>query len=174
MGRSSNTASRHEIGTLVLVQRFGDRSNQGTYDDSGINAIRLVCSGGEVLKSAEGVHGNWIKWIFSTNRNTSIDTVYIRSQRPCGGCDDTATHGIRFKESTHINPQTFELYNGYWKSGPCCAQIPNYFRSRFKGYWASARCTSGKVITGFRTQVEPDHPTDDTGLNRVQFQCTTM
>ena len=136
-----------------------------------------------MLISAEGHLGNWNKWIFST-RNTSIDTVFIRSQRPCGDCDDTATHGIRFRESTHINPQTFELGGGiYWKKYPCCDQNPKYVRHRFKGYWASARCTGEriyfdppgqyprKVITGFRTQVEPPHPTDDTGLNGVQFKC---
>ena len=140
-------------------------------DNTGFNAIRLACSGGEVLKSAEGHLGNWNKWIFST-RNTSIDTVYIRSQRPCGDCDDTATHGIRFRESTHINPQTFELGGGiFWRKYPCCDQNPTYVRHRFKGYWATTRCIEGKVITGFRTQVEPDHPTDDTGLNRMQFLC---
>ena len=159
-------SSKHKIGTLVRVQRFGDRSNQGRYDDSGFNAIRLACSGGEVLKSAEGHLGNWNKWIFST-RNTSIDTVFIRSQRPCGDCDDTATHGIRFRESTHINPRTFEPYNGYWKQ-----YHPEYTEYRFRGYWATARCIEGKVITGFRTQVEPDQGRgDDTGLNRMQFKC---
>ena len=161
-------------------------------DNTGFNAIRLACSGGEVLKSAEGVHGTWTPWKFATN-NRSIDTVYVRSQRPCGGCDDTATHGIRFRESTHINPQTHEPYTGYWISpedlcifgGGCIfTDTTDYTRYRINGYWASARCTGEriyfdppgqyprKVITGFRTQVEPYRGDgDDTGLNGVQFKC---
>ena len=47
--------------------------------------------------------------------------------------------------------------------------------NHFDGYWARATCPEGKVITGFRTQVEPDQGGgDDTGLNRVAFICTTM
>ena len=49
-----------------------------------------------------------------------------------------------------------------------------YVENRFDGYWASATCPEGKVITGFRTQVEPDQGYgDDTALNGVQFQCDT-
>ena len=47
--------------------------------------------------------------------------------------------------------------------------------NHFDGYWARATCPEGKVITGFRTQVEPDQGADgdDTALNGVQFQCDT-
>ena len=129
-----------------------------------------MCSGGEELISAEGVEGDWTPWTF-TESNTSINEVSIRSQRPgecsyCGifcGCDDTATHGLRFKDT---DGKTYEPYVGYWYTW-------TYLKHDFDGYWASAKCDwIAGVITGFRTQVEPDQGGgDDTGLNRVQFQC---
>ena len=135
------------------------------YDDSAYNAIRLVCSGGEELTSAEGLEGNWKNWTF-TKSNKPIVSVYIRSQRPCGGCDDTSTNGLRFMDS---EGETYEPYDGYWYTW-------TYLKHDFDGYWASAECSSSRqAVTVFRTQVEPDQGGgDDTGLNRVQFQCTTM
>ena len=134
-------SSKHEIGTLVRVQRFGDRSNQGRYDDSGFNAIRLACSGGEVLISAEGVEGDWTPWKF-THGNTSIFEVWIRSQRFAGSGDDTATNGLRFKDSNH---KTYEPYVGYWnKDDFCDSTTGGHWRyglkHRLHGYWASATC----------------------------------
>ena len=149
---------------------FGDVENT---DDSGFNAIRLMCSGGKELVSAEGVEGEWTYWKYTVSRKP-IREVHIRSQRPgvcswCGffcGCDDTATHGLRFKDTDGKN--TYEPYVGYsygWHVS---------LKHRFDGYWAHAKCRSNppEAVTGFRTQVEPDQGGgDDTGLNRVQFQC---
>ena len=140
------------------------------YDDSAYNAIRLACSGGEVLTSAEGLEGNWKNWTF-TKSNKPIVSVNIRSQRPCGGCDDTSTNGLRFMDS---EGETYEPYDGYWginNGGPFTEKFVEY---RFDGYWSSATCLPGKIIIGFRTQIQPNQGNgDDTGLNRVEFQCAS-
>ena len=132
-----------------------------------------------MLISAEGVEGEWQPWTLSQS-NTSIHKVWIRSGRPCGGCDDTATHGLRFEDS---DGSYYHPYDGYWDThwklltGNCYDHFYKYWYNEcleydFDGYWASATCTPGKVITGFVTQVEPDQGSgDDTGLNGVQFQC---
>ena len=132
-----------------------------------------------MLKSAEGVEGYWTPWTFTVydtdnigvrgrhpkKSNYSIVSVSVRSQRPCGSCDDTATHGLRFEDS---DGETYEPYTGYW-------YILSYLKHSLDGYWASAWCAPGTVITGFKTQVEPDQGGgDDTGLNRVAFICSTM
>ena len=137
------------------------------YDDSGFNAIRLLCSGGEVLKSAEGVEGDWTPWTFTRGQKTPIRAVSIRSQRPCDSCDDTATHGLRFEDT---DGNTYESWHRYWYGWHVS------LKHRFDGYWAYAECTSSRqVVTGFRTQVEPDQGGgDDSGLNRVAFICTIM
>ena len=116
-----------------------------------------------MLISAEGVEGDWTPWTFTRGQKTPIRAVSIRSQRPCDSCDDTATHGLRFKDT---DGKTYEPYVGYWYTW-------TYLKHDFDGYWASAKCDwIAGVITGFRTQVEPDQGSgDDTGLNRVQFQC---
>ena len=137
-----------------------------------------------MLISAEGVEGDWTPWKF-THGNTSIFEVWIRSERYSGSGDDTATNGLRFKDSNH---KTYEPYVGYWnKDDYCDSTTGGHWRYGLKhllhGYWASATCRGGwtnanglsfpgKVITGFRTQVEPDQGGgDDTALNRVEFQC---
>ena len=89
------------------------------FDDSGINAIRLRCSGGEELISAEGVEGDWTSWTF-TKSNTPLVSVFTRSQRPCDGCDDTALHGLRFVDS---DGTTYYPHEGYWtnkRNDECC------------------------------------------------------
>ena len=89
------------------------------FDDSGINAIRLRCSGGEELISAEGVEGNWHPWKLSRS-NTPLVSVFTRSQRPCDGCDDTALHGLRFVDS---DGTTYYPHEGYWtnkRNDECC------------------------------------------------------
>ena len=88
-----------------LYQGCNDFSDVKYSDDSGINAIRLRCSGGKELISAEGIEGGWTSWKLSRS-NSPIFEVHIRSQPPgecnCfnfGECDDTATNGLRFEDS---------------------------------------------------------------------------
>ena len=146
------------------------------FDDSGINAIRLRCSGGKELISAEGIEGGWTSWKLSRS-NSPIFEVHIRSQPPgecnCfnfGECDDTATNGLRFEDSrgTIYEPYVNFYEHANWEG----LYYYRYLAHKLHGYWASVTCPAGKFITGFRTQVEPDQGSgDDTGLNGVQFQC---
>ena len=137
-----------------------------TYDDSGYNAIRLLCSGGEELISAEGVEGDWTDWTF-TQSNKSIVKVDIRSQRPheCtwwGECDDTATNGLRFYDSDGTRYYQYDYWDTHdtWgtKIYDSYGPYPHVFYSSLRydldGYWASATCPEGKAITGLITQVE--------------------
>ena len=99
---------------------------KNNYDDSGINAIRLRCSGGEELISAEGVEGDWTPWTF-TKSNTPLVSVFTRSQRPeSESSDDTALHGLRFVDSDGTTYYPHEGHNnpGYWtrrKVQHCCS-----------------------------------------------------
>ena len=45
----------------------------------GSEGLRLRCSGGEELISAEGVEGDWTPWTF-TKSNTPLVSVFTRSQ----------------------------------------------------------------------------------------------
>ena len=98
-----------------------------------------------MLISAEGVEGDWTPWKF-THGNTSIFEVWIRSQRFAGTGDDTATHGLRFKDSNH---KTYEPYVGYWNKDDFCDSTTgghwrNGLKHRLHGYWASATCWAGE------------------------------
>ena len=138
-----------------------------------------------ILKFAEGPFGGWSEWTFSRS-NRSIVSVNIRSQPPCelysGYCDNSATNGLRFVDSSGVH---YEPWDEYWY----LREVEHSFQKwkevdyKLKGYWSSATCPGGstnanglgfpgKVITGFRTKVEPHRGDgDDTGLNMVQFHC---
>ena len=162
-----------------LYQGCNDFSDVKHSDDSGINAIRLRCSGGKELISAEGIEGGWTSWKLSRS-NSPIFEVHIRSQPPgecnCfnfGECDDTATNGLRFEDSrgTIYEPYVNFYEHANWEG----LYYYRYLAHKLHGYWASVTCPAGKFITGFRTQVEPDQGGgDDTGLNGVQFQCNWL
>ena len=138
------------------------------YDDSGYNAIRLLCNSGDELVSAEGNEGEWTDWTF-TQSNKSIVAVGIRSQRPheCyrwGECDDTATNGLRFWDSDGTIYYQYDYWDTHDAGGTKIYDNHNYpyvfyshLRYDLDGYWASATCPAGKAITGFITQVQPDH-----------------
>ena len=81
-----------------------------------------------MLISAEGVEGDWTPWKF-THGNTSIFEVWIRSERYSGSGDDTATNGLRFKDSNH---KTYEPYVGYWNKDDYCDSTTG-------GHWVENR-----------------------------------
>ena len=45
------------IGVQLRIEQ-----GQGRGDDTALNAIRLRCTGGAVLKSREGPYGDWLAW----------------------------------------------------------------------------------------------------------------
>ena len=148
-------------------------AEDNNYDDSGINAIRLKCSDGEVLTSAEGVEGAWRGWKYVAE-GRRIVRVSLRSQWCHKHCDDTGTHGLRFRDSKDKRA-IYEPWTGYWMAHgfswvwPTDIDLHGY---AFHGSWSTAICPWRTAISGFRTQVEPDQGGgDDTGLNRVEFKC---
>ena len=121
----------------------------GKVDDTALNAIRLTCTDGTVLKSAEGPWGDWLqeKDIGASNWFTGAS---IRQEPKQGGGDDTGGNGLRFTlNSGHAHPG-----DGYW------------------GGWSTyAMCPPGFRIAGLRTRVEQKVEGDNTALNDVQFLC---
>ena len=80
-------------------------------DDSAVNGIRLQCSDGKNLNSAEGAKGEWSQLFkyrtegmyeegydpYKPYQN-EIVSVYVRSMPPCtGNCDNEGVSGLRFK-----------------------------------------------------------------------------
>ena len=128
--------------------------DQGSRDDTALNAIQLMCTDWEVLVSAEQQWGDWKDYTQSLSADTSITAVQLRSE-PHLGPDDTSANGIRFKDG---EGNTYSPGDGYWGDW---------------GDWAS--CPAGAVIVGFRTYVVPylgsGSGDDDTALERVQFNC---
>ena len=99
--------------------------------------------------------------------------VRIRSQRPSGSEDDTATHEVKLidTEGDFLSPVNY--WHVVWDDDT--HPYGRWIGWRFDGYWTWDRCPVGTFITGFRTQVEPDQGGgDDTGLNRVEFQCENV
>ena len=135
-------------GQYVKGMQLRIEKNQGGGDDSALNAIRLTCSDGVVLKSAEGWWGDWLDYTESENK---IVGVFLRSEKNQGGGDDSATNGVKFYD---VNRKTYFPGNGYW------------------GEWVFAKCPNGSSVIGFRTQVEPRQGDgDDSALNRAEFIC---
>ena len=81
-------------------------------DDTALNAIRLYCSDGKELSSAEGDFGTWG---YAYQTFGSIVGIWMRGQDPSGpNClgpwkwcdhrkgDDTAANGVRFLDSNGV------------------------------------------------------------------------
>ena len=137
-------------GHHVMGMRLKIEPSQGRGDDTALNAIRLTCTDGEELVSAEKQWGDPQEYTQSADR--TIVGVQLRSE-PHLGPDDTSANGIRFKDG---EGNTYSPGDGYWGDW---------------GDWAS--CPAGAVIVGFRTYVVPNLGSgDDTALERVQFKCT--
>ena len=124
---------------------------QGSGDDTALNAIRLRCSGGSILKSSEMGYGSWQPEV-KISKSDYWTGVAIRQEKPQGGDDDTSANGIRLY-SAQTNSIT-KPGDGYW------------------GDWSSfVYCPEGTRITGFNTRVEPGGG-DDTAINEASFYCS--
>ena len=136
-------------GHHVMGMRLKIESNQGRGDDTALNAIRLTCTDGEELVSAEQKWGDWQDYTQSADR--TITAVQLRSEQHFSG-DNSAANGVRFQDG---EGNTYSPGDGYW------------------GVWGDwASCPAGTDIVGFRTYVVPHLGSgDDTALERVQFEC---
>ena len=149
-------------GTRVKGMKLRIEENQRTGDDTALNAIRLTCTDGKVLKSKEGGWGSWQSYIQSDENRykykyNRITSVKLRSEPRMRdtwyrSADNTAANGIRFRDG---NGKNYNPGDGNWGDW---------------GSWAS--CPTGSYIVGFRTYVVPHRGSgDDTALERVQFKC---
>ena len=127
--------------------RLKIESQQGTFkDDSALNAVRLTCSNGQTLISAEGNEGSWWSRVDSEN---AIEGACLRSERPCGCNDNSAGNGVRFRD---VNGREYRPGDGHW------------------GSWSNTvYCPAGTVITGLQTKARGK----STGIHRVKFYCSS-
>ena len=142
--------------TLVVGMRLKIQNKQGFWkDDTSLNGIRLICSDGEELVSAEGSKGEWNKPTM-TRQGDLITGVALRSDEDSAS-DNAATSGVRFWAGRLH--RTREYNAGYVEFGE---------------WQESKHCPGNTVIVGFVTQVE-EYKTfnDNTGLNGVIFVCGT-
>ena len=148
-------------GHHVMGMNLRIEAKQGSGDDTALNAIRLTCTDGEVLVSAEKQWGDPQEYTESADR--TITRVQLRSAPQLPPIpqwwfeekdgDNTAANGIRFQDGQGNNYSPGDGNWGAW------------------GEWAS--CPIGTVIMGFRTYVMPSQGSgDDTALERVQFKCS--
>ena len=138
----------HVIGVQLSIE-----GQQGRGDDTALNAIRLRCSDGTVLKSSEMNSGSWLEEV-KISKSDYWTGASIRQEKPQGGGDDTSANGIRlFSAKTNVITKPGD---GYW------------------GDWSSfVYCPGGTRISGFKTRVESAQGGgDDTALNDVSFFCS--
>jgi len=145
----------HAVSYKIRVQ-----SNQGSwYDDSAMNDICLICSGGDVICSKKGYWGK--EYTSETTCSGGFNEFKILFEGKQDSGDDTAANSIelRCKDS------------GKW------AKTEAYKSKTSWGGWSGGKpnCPDGQVICGLQTRVEKDHGNwgDDTALNGVKFDCCT-
>merc|ERR1711974_212036 len=122
-------------------------AKQGRGDDTAMNSICLICSGGDTICSKKGFWGNWYQSSTCNSGFTGFDLKYKNS---CGGdCTSATDLDLRC--------------NGRWMG----IASPTRW-----GNWNSGYCPSGYVICGLSTRVERKQGSgDDTALNGVKFKC---
>jgi len=131
-------------------------------DDTGLNSVCLLCSGGDVVCSKKYYSKlNTGTWHFARRECwNGLDAFQIKYESKQGMlADDTAANDIRFRCRS-------DYPRGDWrKAGDSYEEGYGY------GEWkAVEKCSKDCVICGIQTQVE-DRISDKTGLNGVKFQC---
>ncbi|XP_042316935.1 vitelline membrane outer layer protein 1-like [Sceloporus undulatus] len=127
------------------------QKKQGAKDDTGLNAIRLICENGQEIQSTVGQKGTWSRVYKCPEGNLMSFTLNVEPSRGKMG-DDTAANNIQFSctDGTILKGEAKE-WGKY-------------------GEW-SKRCPAGGIC-GIQTKVEPEKGAgDDTALNDVQFFC---
>ena len=155
-----------EVGEYVKAMWVKAEKHQKDGDDSAVNGIRLQCSDGKNLNSAEGAKGEWSQLFkyrtegmyeegydpYKPYQN-EIVSVYVRSMPPCtGNCDNEGVSGLRFK---HLDGRYYQSPDGsqYCTLGHSKWDVRCEFVS-YNGIWGSANCPPGTAVNGFRTKAE--------------------
>ena len=160
-----------EDGEFVTAMWVRLEEHEKWEDMSAVNGIRLQCSDGKNLNSAEGVKGEWSQlfvyrvqnlfdWAFGPKKpyHNAIVSVYVRSMLPCTKycsgyvlgvcpkCDNEGVNGLRFR---HLDDSYFRSPDSSkYKNGKAISTHD------FDGIWGSANCPPGTAINGFRTEVD--------------------
>jgi hypothetical protein len=122
----------------------------GHYDDTALNGVKAICSGGKEITSGVGKWGGWgsKEWCWEGQR---VNEFQIRIEPSRGLGDDTATNAVRF-----VCTDRKVLISAEGERGEF---LPKLFR-----------CKSSYYVCGIQTQIAP-HGGDDTALNNFNVLC---
>lgn len=146
-----------------LLEEELDEGNQGSGDDTSLNAVQLDCqvpfaAVGQTVSSHDGLWGGWGSTRYCSNARSwapsnFISGARIRIESSQGGGDDTAANDVTFlcRDGDTINPG-----NG-----------------RAIGSWSSyAECPSASLVCGVTARIEdPRGSGDDTAMNGIRLKC---
>ncbi|XP_066475653.1 vitelline membrane outer layer protein 1-like [Tiliqua scincoides] len=134
----------HAVGFRIKVEPYTMQ-----YDSTDMNAIALLCDDGEIITSAVGPWGYWLKPLYC--REGKLVSFALRVQET-KKVDNTAANGIVFHCSN--NDVLSASGNPRLRLGPM-----------------SNRCAKG-YICGILTRVQfAEYEEDDTALNDVRMYC---
>ena len=142
----------------VYAMRLRSEPNQGSGDDTALNAIELLCnnkqgSGYTAILSKQGPFGLWSPNVYCTSFSDPVVAYNLLIEPPQGSGDDTGANNL-------------VLYcNG---GTQLSAQVQTNF-----GVWQPVnRCPLGMAVVGLITRVEDNQGSeDDTTLNGVRMFC---
>lgn len=146
-------------GQWVTGVQIKSEKYQGGGDDTALNAVRLLCSGGALLKSSEGAWGD-DSVIKSCPAGSGVVGFRLNIEADQGSGDDTGVSDIELYCATAAGVGKGTILGG---------------SSAIFGTWRTPfTCPSRQFVTGFRTRVEGDQGKgDDTTLNGVQMYCAS-
>ena len=139
-------------GEFAVAMQQRVEGNQGSGDDTGLNAVRMRCSDGTEITSHGGHWGGWSAW------------------SSCSACTDKMPNGELWHDS---DGDTYDC--AWYGEGSNCATYGNGYAN--KGLTANDACCAcgggGPVaFDGFAIKNEPNQGGgDDTGANAVQMYC---
>ncbi|XP_060608246.1 uncharacterized protein LOC132760315 [Ruditapes philippinarum] len=156
---------QYAIGYNLKIEPY-----QGSADDTGLNAIRLICADrfgkptGKTITSWESKWGSY------------------RTDKLCPKAGQTATFLTRFRLQMHdyfhigASFATFKCQDILKTTNEIPLVIFPGYGEPWGTYWEeSESCPSGSAICGMRTKVEePQGKNDDSALNNVKFYCCAL
>jgi len=153
-GAWSPISSCPNHGKITSIQQRVE-SNQGSGDDSALNAVRFRCEDGTELRSGEGSWGIWSGWA-SCPADAYVIGYKIKFQpfqgSGGGSADDSTANAVHAKcnDGSVVSPGG---------DGP-------------SGSWYSAACPQGAFANGFMSRVEGKQGRhDDTAMNALSMSC---
>lgn len=144
------------------IQSKVEASQGGGDDDTGLNAVRLICCNSlpigrineQDIYSKQGGFGDWRETQYCPT-GSYVNAINMKFEDDVGGGDDTAANAINLRCNDPANTILMSAYNPGW--------------GNWKGFGS---CPSGEVACGMQTKVEDSQGGgDDTSLNGIQLRC---